>query len=113
MESSPAPRHSGLGIASFIVSLVAGALMLLLIGIAAMMEVSQPGGLDENSPAAIMLGLLLIVIFMTQLVALGLGIGGLVQTGSKKVFAALGTIFAAATFLGGLLLVLVGLVFGE
>jgi hypothetical protein len=109
--SSPAPRHSGLGIASFVISLVAGALLLLFVGIAGVLTVS--GGLDENSPQAVMLGLLIITILIVVLVALGLGIGGLVQRERKKIFAALGTIFSAAIFLGGVLLIVVGALSGD
>lgn len=111
--SSPAPRHSGLGIASFVISLVAGALLLLFVGIAGVLTVTQPGGLDENSPQAVMLGLLIITILIVVLVALGLGIGGLVQRERKKIFAALGTIFSAAIFLGGVLLIVVGALSGD
>ena len=47
-----------------------------------------------------------------SLVALGLGIGGLIQKDRKKIFAILGTVFAAITFLGTILLMMVGLATG-
>ncbi|MGU5664526.1 hypothetical protein [Aeromonas sanarellii] len=45
-------KHSGLGIASFITSIVSGLLIFLLIGVAGVMEASTPGGIDEESAGA-------------------------------------------------------------
>ncbi len=99
--------HSGLGIASFIVSLVAGFDMLAIVGIAGVAEATQAGGLDETSPAAVGLGLLLLFTVPAQLVALGLGIAGLVQSGRSKLFGVLGTVFASTALLASLLLLMV------
>jgi len=110
---SPEMPHSGLGVASFIISLVAGVGMLVLVGVATVLSAAQPGGqLDEESLAAIMIGLVLALAALAQLVAIGLGIGGLVQTGRKKVFAVLGTVFAAMSLLGALMLMLIGTALG-
>jgi len=44
--------------------------------------------------------------------ALGLGIGDLIQKNNKKVFATLGIVLSSVTILGTILLVIVGLAIG-
>ena len=105
-------KHSGLGIASFITSIISGILTLVLIGVAGVMQASTPGGMDEKSAGAVVVGLFMIFFLGASLVALGLGIGGLIQKDRKKIFAILGTVFAAITFLGTILLMMVGLATG-
>lgn len=104
--------HSGWGVASFIVSLVAGIGLSLAVLISGIAEVSTPGGLDEDSLAAGLLGLLMLVMLGLLAVSLVLGIVGLVQQERKKVFAILGTVFSAAGLLGGCVLLLAGLAMG-
>ena len=55
----PSLPHSGMGIASFIISLVAGLGLLVTFGIAGVADSTQPGGLDEESVMAGVLGLLI------------------------------------------------------
>jgi len=107
-----AQKHSGLGIASFIFSIVAGILIFLLIVIAGVMEVSTPGGMDEKSAAAVIVGLLLIAFLFLCLLALGLGIAGLIQKDRKKLFAILGTIFSTVTLLGTISIMVLGMAMG-
>ena len=105
-------KHSGLGIASFISSVISGILLFLIIVVASVMEASTPGGMDEESPAVIVVGLCVYAFLFVALIALGLGIGGLIQKDRKKLFALLGTVFSACVFLGTLFLVLIGLAMG-
>ena len=107
------PKHSGLGIASFITSMVAGVLIFLLIVIAGVMEASTPGGIDEESPAAVAIGLFLFAFIGLALVALGLGVGGLMQANRKKIFAILGTVFSSVSIVGTLFIMLLGLAAGQ
>ena len=102
-------KHSGLGIASFITAIVSGVFMFLLIMVAGVIEVSTPGGMDDESAGAVIIGLLLFVLVGALLVAIGLGVGGLVQGGRKKVFAVLGTVFSTAILLGTVFLLIIGL----
>lgn len=102
-------KHSGIGIASFVISIISGFVLFVLFGIAGFMEVSTPGGIDEESAGAIIVGLFLIFFWGIAVVALGLGIAGLIQKRRKKIFAILGTVFAAATLLITLLAMALGL----
>ena len=80
-------KHSGLGIASFIVSIAAGVCIFFTFVIAGAIEATTPGGMNEESVTAIIIGLLLVIFLFATLVSLGLGIGGLFQKERKKIFA--------------------------
>lgn len=102
-------HHSGLGIASFIISMITGLLTFLAIVFAGVMEATTPGGMDPESAGAIILGFFLIACLCGLLVAIGLGIGGLVQRDRKKLFAVLGVTFSAVILIGTLALMVIGL----
>lgn len=104
-----ARQHSGLGVASFVTSIVAGILIFLLLAIAGVMEASTPGGISEDSASAMVVGLLLFVFLGVALVALGLGVGGLMQKERNKIFAVLGSIFSAATLICTVSIIAVGM----
>ncbi len=101
-------KHSGLGIASFIVSTVVGFLTFLLIIVAGVMEASTPGGIDESSSSAVVVGLLIVACIGIDLVAFGLGIAGLMQKDRRKIFSVLGVVFSTATAVGTILLIVIG-----
>lgn len=103
----PTRPHSGLGIASFIISLAAGAALVVLLGIAGVIE-SQPGGMDEESAGAVLVGLLLALTALAHVLALGLGIAALVQAGRSKLFGVLSTVFASTGLIGTVLIFLLG-----
>lgn len=85
--------HSGLGIASCIIGVLAGLIEIAIVTIAGMIEVSAPGGMDENSPEAIMIGLGLFAGLGIAMLGIGLGVGGLMQR-RKKLFAVLGVLIS-------------------
>ena len=106
MEQHP---HSRLGIASFIISIAAGILIFMLVVIAGVMEASAPGGMDEDSPAAVMIGLFIFALLGASLVALCLGIAGVLQADRNRVFAILGTLFSVGSFLFTIFIMILGL----
>ncbi len=105
-------KHSGLGIASFCISIAAGVFIFFTFVIAGAIEATTPGGMDEESVTAVLVGLALITFLFASLVSLGLGIGGLFQKERKKVFAILGTIFSGAIILVTAALIAIGLAMG-
>ena len=106
--TAPALKHSGLGIAAFILSILSTLLIFALVTIAGVLEATTPGGIDETSLEAIIVGMLIFAFIGLALVGLGLGIGGLVQKQRKKIFAILGTIFSSVTILATLALIAYG-----
>ncbi len=112
LDISMEKKHSGPGIASFITSIVSGLLLFVLFVIAGMIEVSTPGGMDEHSAEAIIIGFIIIFLVLTSLIALGLGIGGLCQKERKKIFAILGTTISTLMILGTLALIAIGAAVG-
>jgi hypothetical protein len=104
--------HSGLGIASFALSLFLGLLLFLLVAIAGYLGATTPGGVDEQSPVVILLGLAMIGAMLFDLVALILGLAALFQEDRKKVFAILGVVFSAILLLGCLFLIVIGILAG-
>ncbi len=113
MTSPTLPPYSGLGIASFAVSLIAAVLTLALIGICAALVHSQPDSLDEDSPMAMLVGMAMMVGVFAELAAAALGIGSLFQRDRRKLYGVLGLIFAIATLLGVAALIVFGLIQGN
>ncbi len=101
-------RHSGLGIASFILSLGGGIVLFLLVVLAGYAEINTPGGLDEGAPMAVLLGLGIIGAGLLEMVALALGVAGIVQHGRRRVLAILGVVFACGALLGTAGLMVIG-----
>ncbi len=102
-------KSSGIAKASFIISIVGGVLLFINIVIAGIAEESSPGGIDEDSAFAMAIGCFIFVLGFLELIALGLGIAGLFQRDTAKVFAILGTIISSTAILGTLFLMLLGL----
>lgn len=105
MEERP---HSRLGIASFILSILLFIITFILLGIAGVMEASTPGGIDETATNSIILGLAIIAVIFIDLVALVLGICGMVQKERKKIFAGLGSLFSGILLAGTILVIIIG-----
>jgi len=101
-------KHSRLGIASFIMSIVIGVLVLVTIVTAGVMQVSTPGGMDENAPTTILIGLAILLLLGLDVVAIGLGIAGVFQKDCKKVFAILGLVFSTGIIIGTVALMIIG-----
>ena len=102
-------KHSGIGIASFSMSVGILIVTFVLVVVAGVMEASTPGGINEESPAAIMLGLSIIGMVLLNIVAFGLGIGTMFQKDRKKLFGILGMSFSALTIVGIISLIMFGM----
>src|SRR5262249_38855997 len=74
-----AMRHSGLGIASCVIGVLVAIAMVGLLAVASIMEESRPGGLPDDDPALVAIGVGILGLACLNLLALGLGIGGLFQ----------------------------------
>lgn len=108
----PEAKHSGFGIASFAIAIAAALLEFVLVATAGVLEASTKGGIDENSPLAILLGLAVIGGLLVALVGIGLGIAGLCQSRRKRVFAVLGMIMNPVVLFGVLGVMVLGLIAG-
>ncbi|HZN68246.1 MAG TPA: DUF3824 domain-containing protein [Tepidisphaeraceae bacterium] len=103
----PAERkHSGVGIASFVMSLLAGLGIFVLFAWAGYLQINDPAAVEnEDDPRMMALGFGFVVCIFLVLVGIGLGIGGVLQGDKKKLFGILGL-----TFNGLIVLVTVGLI---
>ena len=101
-------KHSGLGVASFILSIAIGVFDFLVVALAGLMEASSPGGMDEESVIAILIGLFILGALAANLAGMGLGIAGMAQRDRKKVFSVLGLAFNAAIIFGIIGLMVIG-----
>jgi len=109
-ESQVRLKHSGLGIASFIIALLQGFLTLVVVLIAGVLAAAGPQ--QDNEVGFMIVGLLVLAGIFTHCVGAGLGIAGLVRKNRKKVFAVLGLILNAMALLMVLLLMLIGVAVG-
>ncbi len=101
--------QSRLGIASLSISIVSALGLFILVIIAGIIESSSPGGMDEESIEAVIIGLFLFGFVGLDLVAIGLGIGGIFQKSRERILAIIGTVIAVATEIITISLVTIGL----
>jgi hypothetical protein len=104
--------HSGLGIASVALAVVAGVGLLIIFGIAGVMAADAGGDLDEESPEVMVLGVLALGACALTLLGLGLGIGALLQKDRRKGFAIAGVVANGLVLLGTSGLMCVGAMMG-
>ena len=106
MDPLPEEKHSRLGIASFTLAIIVAVAMLATFVIAGLLHSSHP---DGPYPGQALVGIVAILLMLVDVVAVGLGIASISQSGVKKVFGILGLIFSALTVLGSIGLILLGL----
>ena len=107
-QRQPRLKHSGLGIASFIVSLAMGVYFILVVFVAAVIATVTPGDMPDTSPAAVIIGLFAVLGLIGCVAGIGLGIAGMCQKNRKKVFSILGLIINGLIVLGVLAAAIVG-----
>ncbi|HEU0153384.1 MAG TPA: hypothetical protein VFQ84_08580 [Arenimonas sp.] len=98
-------KHSGPGVASFVLVVFFGLLLLAMFGYAGYLELNTPGGVDEESVEAIVAGMVMIFSIAAMFVAFVLGVIGLFVGRRKRLFAWLGAAMS------GLLLLFTFLIF--
>jgi hypothetical protein len=99
-------KYSRLGIASFIISIISAVFTSLLLVIGVWMERTAPNEMDWNSDKTFIIGFSFSVFLGLSFVALGLGIGGLIQKKQAKIFAIMGTIFSAILLISTTLIII-------
>jgi hypothetical protein len=105
-------RSSGLGIASLVLGLIAGAIEFINLVVAGVMSQKQGGELDENSSEAMVVGLILFLGLFIALIGGVLGIIGLVQKNRAKGFSIAGLVINSLVGLGMLGIIVLGLLMG-
>jgi mannose/fructose/N-acetylgalactosamine-specific phosphotransferase system component IIC len=99
-QASPPPKHSGLGIGSFIMAILSGIEIFVMIAVATYFAAQNPDQFNEESPQAIIVGLGIFAGMGLAVIGLGLGIAGLAQPNRIKLFAILGLVFNVLLFVG-------------
>ena len=107
-QLQPSPKHSGLGIASFVISLAMAFFLFLIVLAAAVIATVTRGDMPDTSPAAVIVGLVAVLGLFGCVVGIGLGIAGMFQKNRKKVFSILGLIINGLIVLGVFALIVVG-----
>lgn len=90
-------------------SLAAGAGLMGLVVTAGVMEASTPGGIDEESVGAILVGLGILAMIGLLFLAFVLGVAALFQPHCKKVFAVLGVLLSGLAVAAVAALMAIGL----
>lgn len=105
--------HSGVGIASFVLSLIAAFCLFGVVVAAGIAQVRTPQGAAEPTALYFVVGLLVLLFLLLALIALLLGIAGLVQRQRRRVFAVLGTVFSTLSLLSTAGLMVLGWAVGD
>ena len=108
MSNGVEEKHSGVGIVSFIISLLVAFSMLLILMIAGVLSAQHPPG-GRPTPVQDIVGLGMFFLLGVDLVAIALGIACLCQTQRNKLFGILGLVIAGVTILGTFGLMVLGL----
>ncbi|MDR2635972.1 MAG: hypothetical protein LBC08_03985 [Campylobacteraceae bacterium] len=100
-------KHSGLGIASFTLSVIDMFCIFILLIVASTVDIDT----DRNSIALITIGTLYYVFVLVSIVGIGLGISGLFSKDRKQVFSILGLVLSVAVLLVSIAIFVIGLYF--
>ena len=92
--------HSGLGIASFGLSLFCGVAAFITVAIAGVIDALTPGGMQKDSAGAIIVGLGMIAVFGLVIVGGGIRVVALFQSNRNRLFAILGVAVNALIVVG-------------
>lgn len=111
-HQNPPQVHSGIGITSFILSLILFPAWILLFFYAGYMQVSAQkyGAQGISEEVALIVGLFFFFLLAANILSLLLGIVGCMQKEKKKIFAILGLVFSFFAFLLTMIIFLIGLI---
>jgi hypothetical protein len=104
--------QSGIGITSLLISVVVGALLVVLIVVATLIAVGQNGQVNDQDPLAVVVGLGILFGLGGALVGLVLGVVGSLQSDRKILCAVLGAIFNTLILVGVIGLICTGVMLG-
>lgn len=107
MDTQVAAKHSGIGIASFIISVLS---LTALIAVFVIIAIAVTSGGFKKGSIEMGAGLALVLTWLLTLIGLGLGIAGALVKNTKKVFSVLGIVFSASTIIISVAVVVLGLV---
>ncbi|MDR3347009.1 MAG: hypothetical protein LBN32_00185 [Helicobacteraceae bacterium] len=111
MEEEIQLRHSGLGIASFVLSIVDLVAFMVLLVFAAIVGTSLPSNAADAQALLMLIGVMYFAVLLVAIVAIGLGIAGVCQR-ARKVFGILGLTFSIGIMLFAIFVMLLGLANG-
>jgi hypothetical protein len=104
-------RSSGLGIASLVIGLVAGAVEFMSLAVAGILSEKQGEQFGDSDEAVVIL-LVLVAGFLFALIGGVLGIVGMVQANRAKGYAIAGLVINSLVVLGMLGIIVLGVLFG-
>jgi hypothetical protein len=102
-------RRNGLGLASFVLALVSGLIEFGFVVAAGVIEASQPGGVDAESPTAVVIGLGVLGGLLLTLAGFCLGIGSFFLPNRDRLFGSLGVALNGVILLGVVALLVIGM----
>jgi|JI9StandDraft_1071089.scaffolds.fasta_scaffold00278_6 hypothetical protein len=105
-------QFSILGIISFVVGLLTVIGLFGLLVLAGILSLASDGEIDENSPVALILGLVLIGSIIPSLIGIVCGVVGLFETNKNRVFAILGIALSSLGILALIGLMVLGAMMG-
>ncbi len=103
-------RQSGLGIASLILSILIGIMLFVAICVAGFMEASTSGGVSDDSPILVLIGLFVIAGMFGNFVGIVLAAVGLAQKNRAKTVSVIGLSLNIMCLLGVVALMVLGTV---
>lgn len=102
------PRHSGFGIAAFMISMVIIGFVFFMLFLTVILAVIAPDSTQIQSAVIGFLSMCLMLLSLTSIVGLGLGVAGIRQINRKKVFSVLGLVFNLMIIAGMIMLMVIG-----
>jgi hypothetical protein len=105
-------KHSKIGIASFGISILVGFLVVAMFVIAGALNAGRVEH-GHDYPGQTFVGLSIIALLAADVLAVGLGIAALCQSGTRRLFGILGLTFSSVTILGTVGLIIIGIAYAS